>query len=313
MIKLVLTNTKNNLSCEFLDYQFWREEMGVYSLNQNCYYDTSSKTFKFALKNYSGLLNNSIVSNFFQNGIAENGSTFNNNIFTSRIVQLEYLPSFVQNEDGISATSYLNALLNTQDTILELRIITNNNIYLFNCVSTENTNTETGTIQLQSAFSKSGIYFREELINEKLEYYNRNLNNYFLPLYLPAIPLSKIKDGEYKSFEIFSRTTSEIESILISSELHEYTSFEMINELTNQSFSFNNNLQKDILIKPKERKFFKIENGNEIEIKRSDIAFSGSLINFESGFNNFKFKFTGKTNLNDFVKLEYYKYFDGVE
>lgn len=197
-----IVNKLNNRKARFYELGNWQQQVNPfgYSIKPHCYqqivFDTQdNEVVNYLLFNYSGFFGNNTINNWTRNGIAVNGEVFKTNNFQNKTIQWNFRPSFMGSIEK-SPQNFLNSILMSKNTPLTVNVYTNQNMFTQDFYATEQTETETGLIQLISAYDGDGIYWHdtEPVIKTATKYVNDNSGprpNGYIIKQLKYIPLHK--------------------------------------------------------------------------------------------------------------------------
>lgn len=197
-----IVNNLNNRKARFYDLSEWQKYVNPngYSIKPHCYqqvvFDTQdSEIVNYLLFNYSGFFGNNTITSWTRNGIAVNGEVFKTNNFANKTIQWNFRPSFIGNVEK-SPQNFLNSVLMSKNAPLTVNVYTDRNMFTQDFYATEQTETETGLIQMISAYDGDGIYWHdtEPVIKTATKYVNDNADpkpNPYIIKKLKYIPLHK--------------------------------------------------------------------------------------------------------------------------
>ena len=204
-----VVNNLNNRKARFYELGDWQQKVNPngYSIKPHCYqqvvFDTQdNEAVNYLLFNYSGFSGNNVIKSWTRNGIAVNGQVFKTNNFENKTIQWNFRPSFLGSIEK-SPMNFLNSVLMSKNTPLTVNVYTQKNMFTQDFYATEQTETETGLIQLISAYDGDGIYWHdtEPVIKTATKYVNDNSEprpNPYIIKQLKYIPLHKKNPSDVK-------------------------------------------------------------------------------------------------------------------
>lgn len=208
-----IVNKINDRKARFYELGDWQRIVNPngYSIKPHCYqqvvYDTQdTEVVNYLLFNYSGFYGNNVITSWTRNGIAVNGEVFKTNNFANKTIQWNFRPSFIGSLEK-SPQNFLNSVLMSKNTPLTVNVYTDRNIFTQDFYATEQTETETGLIQLISAYDGDGIYWHdtEPVIKTATKYVNDNSYprpNPYIIKKLKYIPLHKKQPSDVKANQL---------------------------------------------------------------------------------------------------------------
>lgn len=259
MLKFELINREAGRTAYFVDLDGWRYYGNPWCgllphnygecVNQNDYY--------YILNNYSGFYENNPIENFFKTGINENGEVFKTNNFGNKLLNFNFTPAFNKHHHQLtSAANYLNSVLQNKNKPLLLRVDTGNMVFQMEVVSTDQTATESGVIQLTSAKDGDGIYWTtDEDVNhgitgdcgDDLDLSVQQPEPYITKL-LEYIPLNKGVTSDIPSAVIDVLVDTSIIQIEVGDIYGSWNKIILTNHLTGQRMELTNKYGDDFLI-----------------------------------------------------------------
>lgn len=143
--KIELINQTNNLKLSFLDSGTWRSKYGVTCRPKDYKIATEFGDYKLHanMSGFHGLSNN---NNMFLAGIDQDGSDFQSNYYSNRILSFDF-----QNFKGENY-NLLNSVLKQDDDLLEMRIYGSSGL-IFKTYVTSFNNMEEGIAEFESPFT----------------------------------------------------------------------------------------------------------------------------------------------------------------
>lgn len=204
-----IVNKLNDRKARFYELGDWQRIVNPngYSIKPHCYqqvvYDTQdTEVVNYLLFNYSGFFGNNVITSWTRNGIAVNGEVFKTNNFANKTIQWNFRPSFIGSLEK-SPQNFLNSVLMSKNTPLTVNVYTDRNMFTQDFYATEQTETETGLIQLISAYDGDGIYWHDTnpVIKTATKYVNDNSDprpNPYIIKKLKYIPLHKKQPSDVK-------------------------------------------------------------------------------------------------------------------
>ena len=274
---LELTNETKNMSLFFADdTDIWAQFDYTKTL-PHCYPEFVQKYKTFKAYNYAGFFNNPEISSFSTNGVNENGENFKANSFGAQIVSWEFKNVFTKGENILSPNNELIILLLNKNDVLNLNVYTNNQVFTNEFYVGSNTFVENGVIELISAKSGDGIYWKSSEISETYFWFNRDQP--YIVKNLPQVLLTEIEYPLQNTHISFAQT----EAILQfggSVELGSWDGIKVTNLNNGKTFTYINNNNDSFII----------VNGIDLTVVNSFgenrlSNFTGDFIIFESGNN----------------------------
>lgn len=280
-------NNNNGRKVFFVDEQHWLALGNPYCglLPHNYGLRVNDNDYVYILNNHSGFTDNNGITNFFKNGIGENGEIFKTNNFANKLLNINFIPSFEKAPDKkVSPQNFLNSVLQNKNDTLTLNVYTNQGEFTMEVVPTEETSTENGAIQWTSANDNDGIYWRSKTPNthtitgssyDDINDYQPNDNNDKLTPYiikqLKYIPLTggaKTNGIPTSIIEVFNDTT--IIKIKVGSS-QPWTTCKITNKLTGEVMTLENKYHDNyLIISPSNQTITNSEGQDRIDCKTSD-------------------------------------------
>lgn len=322
-------NNNNHRKVYFADMQHWEYLGNPYCslLPHNYGLRINDNDYVYILNNHSGFTDNNGITNFFKNGIAENGEVFKTNNFGNKLLNINYIPSFEKTENKkVSPQNYINSVLQNKNEALTLNVYTNQGEYTMEVVCTEETSTESGAVQWKSANDGDGIYWRNKTprthtitgssyddINDYLpnDDNDNKLHGYITKqlTYIPLTGGAKNTGIPTSIIEVFNDTT--IIKIKVGST-QKWTTCKITNKLTGEVMTLENKHNDDyLIISPNEQTITNVNGDNRIDCKTSD-----DWLKLDNGINEIEWELKNGTELvrgNDsLLSISYYDLYTSV-
>ena len=197
-----IINKINGRSARFFDLPSWNNDghpicsVMPHNYEQHVFDLKTSDNIDYILNNYSGFFDNNKITSWTRNGIAVNGEVFKTNNFANKTIQWNFIPAFYGTVENGSSANFLNSILMSKNTPLTVNVYTSENKFTQDFYVGEETSTESGAIQMISAYDGDGIYWHdtEPVIKTATKYVNDNSNpkqNPYIIKKLKYIPLHK--------------------------------------------------------------------------------------------------------------------------
>lgn len=204
-----IINKINGRSARFFDLPSWNNDgHPICSVMPHIYEEhvfdlKTSDNIDYILNNYSGFFDNNKITSWTRNGISVNGEVFKTNNFANKTIQWNFIPAFYGTIEKGSSANFLNSVLMSKNTPLTVNVYTSQNKFTQDFYVGEETSTESGAIQMISAYDGDGIYWHdtEPVIKTATKYVNDNSDdkpNAYIIKKLKYIPLHKKQQSTVK-------------------------------------------------------------------------------------------------------------------
>lgn len=322
-------NNNNGRRIYFCDFQHWLALGNSFCnlLPHNYGLHINDNDYIYILNNHSGFTDNNGISNFFKNGIGENGEVFKTNNFANKLLNINFIPSFEKTENKkVSPQNFLNSVLQNKNDTLTLNVYTNQGEFTMEVVPTEETSTENGAIQWTSAYDNDGIYWRSKQPNthtitgssyDDINDYRPNDNNDdnltpYITKQLTYIPLTagaKTSGIPTAIIEVFNDTS--IIKIKVGSN-KPWTTCKITNKLTGQVMELENKHNDNyLIISPTDKTITNTNGDNRLDCKTSD-----DWLKLDNGINEIEWELKNGSSFvrgNDSIlSISYYDLYTSV-
>lgn len=204
-----IVNKLNGRKARFFDLPSWNNDghpicsVMPHNYEQHVFDFKTSDNIDYILNNYSGFFDNNKIVSWTRNGIAVNGEMFKTNNFQNKTIQWNFIPAFYGTVKDGSSANFLNSILMSKNTPLTINVYTAENVFTQDFYVGEETSTESGAIQMISAYDGDGIYWHdtEPVIKTATKYVNDNSEprpNPYIIKQLKYIPLHKKNPSDVK-------------------------------------------------------------------------------------------------------------------
>lgn len=320
-----ITNNLNNRKARFYDLTDWQRYVNPngYSIKPLCYqqvvFDTQdTEVVNYLLFNYSGFFGNNTITSWTRNGIAVNGEVFKTNNFANKTIQWNFRPSFKGSVEK-SPQNFLNSVLMSKNAPLTVNVYTDNNMFTQDFYATEQTETETGLIQMISAYDGDGIYWHdtEPVIKTATKYVNDNVDdkpNAYIIKKLKYIPLHKKQPSEVNPNQLRLVVDTVNDATVIKIKVGNQATtirgkINILNTLTNEKMEINPQANdKYFIIDPIAKTV--VNDKNEDRIQQTNKVFPW----LQNGKNEFIITYDGYQDIDNekIFSIEYYNNYTAI-
>lgn len=245
-MQIKLTNLTNNLSVTFLEKNDISNFFGYEKTLLKNYDKFVNDTNIFLADSLTGFFGNPDVIPYTERGIKQNGNDFKTEYIDARVISWNFKNVFV-NLGGLyqmSPNNYLNTLVLTLDDTILVEVTTDIT-YVANFHFTEETDTETGVIVMESSDAES-VFWKTGIFYDKFEVFAPRKTNSYIIKNLPKFLIEENTENIYPfNFEIVSSSFVPA-TIKIGSNLgNNWESVSITNLLNGDNFVYNNTVEYD--------------------------------------------------------------------